>query len=482
MKRSAFKFFNSKLHQHQRILFVTDTEGDTRSFYKTLQSSTMLDINPDKGLYFKSTIKEKPYFIYGGDLPDRGHGDLELAELLLQFKKEYPDQVFLLAGNRDITKNRIFIELNSFEIRERLLKTASPRWLTNNKTTPLDYVLESMKKIEFSGTPQEFVQSLSVKQCQLIYLHWMLEKTMGCPQTFEFRRTELSQRDSNQPVNDEVVLSSFIKECAPSGLFGQYLTHAQIGVIIPEAKLIAVHGGLHQDNIGRLPTMKPHENRIEEATAWIHQFNLWYQTQIAQWSNYSPSHTYIPACTALDECALPIAGQLKHVITSDYLDHQRQFKQIPYAISEYLEDNDLQIVLSGHQPCGDHPAIVKDGSLIFINGDTGYSNPQDPKNTRGCAFHCLELVTKEDHVRIELNAVLSNKNPVNTHLEVHKRFIKGNPYIGLITPDKELVQCQQEDELYRLAKQSGFKVEYRFVDTQEMQQLFPHVGRGLTLK
>jgi hypothetical protein len=49
-------------------------------------------------------------FVHGGDLFDRGPGDIRLSRLLVDFKQRHPSRVFLLMGNRDINKIRFLAE------------------------------------------------------------------------------------------------------------------------------------------------------------------------------------------------------------------------------------------------------------------------------------------------------------------------------------------------------------------------------------
>lgn len=479
MKANFFSLCRGSKHLKQRIFFVTDIEGDIDFFKKSVCQSQTVMLSPDKGLSFIGRKNEVPRFIFGGDFPDRMPHDLELGEMLIDFKKRHPDQVVLLAGNRDISKNRIHIELNETHIKTRLLQTPTPRWIKNGETTPKDYVLQAMKSQNYQGAIEDYVHALSIRQCQSIYLRWMLEKTMGCPNTFLFRKQELQKRNPLSTIDDELILESFIKESRPDGLYGQYLKLAQLGVIIPEARLIAVHGGLHPNNIGRVPGMSPEEYQIELASVWIHRLNTWYRKQVALWEQFDTTTLTPTACTELDEFALPLSPN-KQIMTSDYLNSKRQFIPIPIAVVEYLEENQLQIVLGGHQPCGDHPAIIRDETCLVINGDTGYSNPQGSLQggTRGLASSCLEVVAHCDSVDLQLQAMLSDGQKVTTKFGLHPGYIKGDSYVGLVSNQHELVQCKLESGNYRLIQQNGFNVEYKERSLESIEMLFPTVLPG----
>ena len=441
-----------------------------------------MQCHPDTGLHFKN---QNSYFIYGGDVTDRGNRDLEITQLLIDFKKRHPENVFLIVGNREIKNNRFKIELDPLLIKERLLHSKPPRWIST-QTVPLDYVLADMatngKKVKADDIEaiQNYVSSLSTEKCQLLYLRWMLEKTMGCPHTFRYRREEIERLQPKKTITDEDVLKNFLNETSPDGLMGQYLQHAQVGVIIPDTGVLAVHGGISEFNVGRIPGMSPEEKPISDAALWIQKFNQWYAEQIKQWIALKPKTLTEPAFTKLDEIVLPIPGQHKSVITADMLNKERQFKEIPPSVGEYLKSNGMQIVLTGHQPCGDYPAVLRDDhqNILFINGDTGYAkiDPKNPDDTRGQASHTLEISATKDVAAIDIDATLSNGTKAITQLTTTSDGIVGDPYIGKILSDGNLVQCRLADGKYRLAQQKGFQVTYMELSEPELTKMLENKG------
>lgn len=66
-------------------------------------SSVKLDFIRDPN----ETGKEKLVFIYGGDVMDRGPGNLRILAALVDLKLRYPENVVLIKGNRDVTKMQI---------------------------------------------------------------------------------------------------------------------------------------------------------------------------------------------------------------------------------------------------------------------------------------------------------------------------------------------------------------------------------------
>jgi hypothetical protein len=459
--------------QATRIFHLTDTEGDAQSFFNAINKSSIVRCNAQFQLSFKES-DAMPYFVFGGDAQDRGSNDLKILRALVAFKEKHPDNVILLAGNRDITKNRMKIELDPALIRSRLMHSASPRWLSVDKpTVPRDYVINLMQErgVAHQLTQEmisHFINSLSLEQCQLIYLQWMLEKTMGCPKTFHYRREELARILNREDITDEEVLHNFIFETSPEGVSGNYLKLAQIAAIIPNTGVLVIHGGLTPTSIGRIPE---NSHYFEDVHVWINAFNQWYGKQIENWVDFDASSLTIPACTALDQSVLPIPGQNKFIITEDNLGKNREFIEINPEVVSYLERNRIQVVLSGHQPGGDHPVIIRGNNLLFINGDTGYAkfDPKNPDDTRGPTCHTLELLADSEETLCSINATLSDNTQVTTQLKVNSSGVSGDPYIGNILPGEGLIQCKL-DEGYRIVNQKGFNVTYSCVKVEEIEE------------
>ena len=76
-----------------------------------------IDINTgERQIGFVDEPRKKRYVVFGGDLFDKGNGDIRLAHLFLKFKSRFPDRVFFLVGNRDINKIKLTAELDQSEV------------------------------------------------------------------------------------------------------------------------------------------------------------------------------------------------------------------------------------------------------------------------------------------------------------------------------------------------------------------------------
>ena len=68
----------------------------------------------------------------------------------------------------------------------------------------------------------------------------MLDCTLGCPKTFEYRRAELAEHagSSSDDVSDEDVIDSFLESIAPGGIVERYL---RLGVCVGVCVCVHVH-------------------------------------------------------------------------------------------------------------------------------------------------------------------------------------------------------------------------------------------------
>ena len=89
------------------IAYVTDIEGDLDYFNRWLPKSRVLRYSRSDGELELEFTQTNAYFVYGGDVVDRGEGSVRLLKLLVALKRKYPDRVYLLVGNRDLNKLRL---------------------------------------------------------------------------------------------------------------------------------------------------------------------------------------------------------------------------------------------------------------------------------------------------------------------------------------------------------------------------------------
>ena len=163
-----------------KLGYVTDIEGNLEYFKRYVShSSSVLSYENET---CKLVLKEGCYFVHGGDVVDKGNGDIRLCRQLVDLKKRYPNRVYLLVGNRDLNKLRFSAELSEDDMKRPLHSIPGPHWDLKAPTV-LDYLLKLAKESK--------ADNISIVNTRVNRLKYMLKHTLGCPKTFEFRREEL---------------------------------------------------------------------------------------------------------------------------------------------------------------------------------------------------------------------------------------------------------------------------------------------------
>lgn len=273
-----------------RIGYVADVEGHWDYFLEYVQRSKVLDweehdshnnnLSSITGITFQRLkLRPNTHFIYGGDSVDKGPGDIRLCRALVGLKKRYPDRVHLLVGNRDLNKLRFASELSDEDMSRPMEDIKRPFWDPNAKSYKEH--LEEILQTHSAATNDDY--TLDHFNTKAERLRWMLKHTLGCPDTFEFRREEISifkdvygcypphsETHESSPVHtdvsrtndvssdttkvtDEDVVNSFDYEINhPEGSLCQYLHHASIAAII--GNTIFVHGAIDRLTMRFVPS------------------------------------------------------------------------------------------------------------------------------------------------------------------------------------------------------------------------------------
>lgn len=93
--------------------YATDIEGNFDYWSRYIDLSKILNRTSSGDL----ELHDKCHFVYGGDVVDRGPGDLRVLSDLVGLKKSYPERVHFIMGNRDINKMRIPAELHACSLK-----------------------------------------------------------------------------------------------------------------------------------------------------------------------------------------------------------------------------------------------------------------------------------------------------------------------------------------------------------------------------
>lgn len=214
------------------IEFFTDIEGNWEYFSSLVDRSSVVHLDSGSN---NLSLAPNSILVHGGDAPDKFPGDIRVVKALVRLKREHPDRVFLLCGNRDLNKLRLASELAEGETGEG----TDIYW--DKSTVPY----------------QEYIEQKGLASGSVSTLKWMLECTMGCPTTFETRRMELESLQGETDalcITDEDVLQSFRDSVDPSGddpWMLDYLRCAQLMLIVGDC--LFVHGAISEKCLGKVP-------------------------------------------------------------------------------------------------------------------------------------------------------------------------------------------------------------------------------------
>lgn len=450
----------AKLMDREIISHMTDVEGNWDYFNRWMQRSQYLALN-EQGLSFRQ-LQTRQTFVYGGDFCDKGAGDLRIGRALVDFKRRYPHNVYLIAGNREIKFHRLSYELSS-DIRQQLLHGKAAYW--NPHHPPRQFVIAHLQK-KTSNTPssielERFIQSQDNETCKTLYLQWMLEQTMGCasvhdkPSTFEYRRQELAAlaQPSKEAISDNDVMRSFLASIEPGGVIRDYLKEAMLGVILGET--LFIHGAVTPMSMGYLPGMAANSLRLSDAREWVSSLNEWYATQIKEWLSQGRDESlHEPGTKALDRYVI---CNPRSVVTSNWYSEGKLAPIHPDVI-KFLNKAGVYRVISGHQPFSDFPLLIRHPDLEVIVGDTSYSDRHAKATNRGIAIHNLSLVHLDKTTYVLIDALRKNGNQQSVFLPSKLQVQSGmDSPLGHFTEDGSLIRLDSDGELIS-SQLDGFRI------------------------
>jgi len=198
------------------IIVLGDLEGQGFKLDQFIRESGGFQASPWGGLRLRPGVR----FVFMGDALDRGPEGMRILDTMVALKKQYPDQVVLLMGNRDVNKLPL-------------------RFIFQNAANPIQRL-------------KDFLDGINASEA------------------FEFRRQELSAR--GQPASDRDVFNSTVGDVAPGGRMTEYLELAQVGHVDEETGGLFVHGAISDQSVGYVPG---HPGRIADVRTWIKTLNAW---------------------------------------------------------------------------------------------------------------------------------------------------------------------------------------------------------------
>ncbi len=440
----------SSLSPNLRIGFVTDVEGHWDHFIRYVSRSSVLFFDENHQL----SLGEGCGFVHGGDLFDRGPGDIRLSRALCSLKRRFPDRVGLLLGNRDINKMRLTAEL-SLDVPPE--KAFSAFW--DPKALTLAQYL-SRKQLSDTVTNR---------------LKWALECTLGCPKTFEYRREELKLLLRKDNVSDDEVTQHFLDSVhGEDGIYRDYLSLGVLALRVNET--LYVHGAADNRGLRFVPDthLQFVQNAEEVVTGnyydnideWIEKLNEFKDESLRQWiaaPSWRPDGTRGGACLVAYQCKPAIAN--KTICVHSYVDGlnissveasqdapqvdgiQREARSNPFCMDSraYLLQNGVRRIIVGHTPSGEAAAILQDQESMFhlISADTNYVTSGGDR-----AGAVVEIVRECDGT-CRIHGVLADG------VQEYDFILEKEPIVGTQTADGWWCKARMKDGSLLLGKGKG---------------------------
>jgi hypothetical protein len=239
----------------KRVVFLPTSDDNE----KILESEAKTVFNTD-GIHMTSSI-----LVCGGDMWDKGGNDLYVLRQMLSLQERYEGRVHFVMGNRDINKMRVLQELGitSKSSAQSLPLHGGVYWFKDTGLQGDPELIRKHLRMDEDGIQDDGDSySILVPNSPPERLRWILKKSMGSPDAFEFRRNELKQekeflmsyeaRDLAKAkqsqarlpavVSDVEVVESYRTSCHPKGIMGKYLARSKLCLRIGCAMFM--HGSL----------------------------------------------------------------------------------------------------------------------------------------------------------------------------------------------------------------------------------------------
>lgn len=309
------------------VAYITDVEGMWDKLAAFVVDNPYVAFDGDRLI-----VAEGAVFVFGGDAIDRGPWSRRLVRTLLDVKKRQPQQVVLLAGNRDINKLRLRQELNG-------------------------------------KFPYKMPDDIRQKNLDEI-LRWIFSYTMGAQVAFEMRETELRMERLDEiegmldgmtgdMVDGMRVVNSYLEDLANDGDLTQYLAACQLAFRTGDA--LFLHGGISSECMGRVPTTSPQDDVQYDVDDWVLHLNAWYRRQVQLYRDEVYTESGQPAWQPLVDYQAPAIGKRNNpysVVYGRNCDERNNLELPEDSVVAYLQKHGIARLIVGHTPNGDTPSFV----------------------------------------------------------------------------------------------------------------------------
>ena len=404
-------------HSHPSVVevgYLTDVEGNLGYFDRWVAQSEVLRYNASSEL---ELTHPHAYFVYGGDAVDRGDGGCRLLQRLVALKRSAPRRVWLLVGNRDLNKLRLTSELGEAEMARDPSAIPGPHWDPRAPTLA--------EHLAATGHADSRAERL-----RYMYLH-----TLGCPETFELRRREMSllygraAGDAKAPSDEEVVEAA-VGDVLPGGLLRTYMEHADVAVLLGHT--LFVHGSVDARTMRFVPGERtrfclptgPQPGRtVDSVDEWCDGLNAllrhgladhaarpyWdaarrgrggeqlmaLQNRDAMWGRSVISNCYcdggtITSAAAAQQRAAALEKDPRTVTAASFRGVCADPRDA--VVAAWLRLGGVRRVVVGHKPSGDSiaPLSWRYTGVEILSADTSYADPA-AADGRGVTMACLTL-------------------------------------------------------------------------------------------
>lgn len=367
-----------------QIAYLTDIEGIWPKMRTFLAQNPFVSLDDQERLL----VKPGAIFVFGGDAIDRGPDARRIVRLFTEAKLRQPEQVILLAGNRDINKMRLLRELAGFP----------------PKRAP----------DEIAAGPRSEL------------LRWIFSNTMGAKDAFANRKEELARQ--HPAISDEEVVQSFLDDVQRPGALYQYLSLCQLAFRHQET--LFVHGGVTAENLGVVPAVAGPFPRVDE---WVTQLNLWYDEQIKAYAEQRFTPEGEPAWQPLIAYQAPLPGTRVNqgsVVYSRLADEWGNPYLMPQSVRERLTQNQIKRVVLGHTPSGDSPSLLRAQGLELIMADNSYGRVNFGSRlfieSEQTQISALAKLDSQEEVALSCTAEISRAtDPIGYRVKKSGHLVKG---------------------------------------------------------
>ena len=318
------------------VAYLTDVEGIWSKLESFAAANPYVTLDPQGRL----VVVPGARFVFGGDAIDRGGESMRVVACLLDAKLRQPDQVVLLAGNRDINKLRLRRELFGYPSRR------APKEIAEGPRAAL--------------------------------LKWTFANTMAAPKAFELRRGELSVGSKDSDVDDEDVIQSFLSDLAPDGALARYLASAELAH--REGETLFVHGAVTRENLFALPRGAKRE-RCEDLGDWVSELNAWYAASVLAFREQRMDDAGEPSWASLVAYQAPLPGTRLNQASVVYgrLADEHNNPRLPSRdVMDALARAGVARLVVGHTPSGDTPSLLRaESGFELLIADNSYGRVEE---------------------------------------------------------------------------------------------------------